>query len=350
MKDEDNKEYFSSSLAIRAGNEPSGYPYVSVIMPVHNEEEFIADSLNAILDQDYPLNRMEVIIADGMSSDNTKKIIHRIAKGSKVPVEIIDNHARIVPIGMNIAIQRAVGEIIVRIDGHTIVENDYIRQCVLTLKNTGATNVGGPMNAVGEGYICKGITLATSTPFGLGNSAFHYSIREQYVDTVYLGAFRKEILFKVGLFDENFVRHQDYELNYRIRKSGGKIFLSPKIRSRYYVRNSLRKLSKQYFQYGVWKGRFVRKYPEAVRLRHLVPPSFLSVLVLSGLFSVFSNISFLTFGLTVGAYALFILTAMIFFALKGQCMYLPALSIIFPCIHLTWGTGVWIGLFMKKLK
>jgi cellulose synthase/poly-beta-1,6-N-acetylglucosamine synthase-like glycosyltransferase len=324
-------------------------PFVSVIMPVRNESLYIERSLGAVLKQDYPHDLMEILIVDGMSTDLTRHKISHITENIDITVTVLDNPTLIVPAGMNIAIRRAKGDVIIRVDGHTIIETDYVRQCVEILERTGADNVGGPMRAIGDGYVTKGISIATSTPFGLGDSQFHYSDQEQFVDTVYMGAFRKEALTRVGFFDENFVRHQDYELNFRIRKSGGKIFLSPKIRSRYYVRDSLKKLWRQYFQYGYWKGKLLQRSPDSLKWRHLVPPIFVLMLFLAIISSTFSNEGRIFLILLIGIYGCFLIIASFMARRFGNRKYASILPVIFAGIHFSWGIGVWFGLLSKKL-
>jgi len=322
--------------------------FVSVVMPVRNEEKYIEQSLGAVLNQEYPHDKMEVLVADGMSTDNTRGEVARLASSTDIPVNILGNPAKIVPVGMNIAIRKAKGDVVVRIDGHTIIESDYIKQCVASLKRSGAANVGGRMRAKGNNYLTTGIAIATSTPFGIGNSAFHYSDREQFVDTVYMGAFWRDTLFKVGLYNENFKRHQDYELNYRIRKNGGRILLTPSIRSHYYVRDSLKKLCEQYFQYGVWKGRFIRVYPDSIKIRHIIPPVFIFLLFFSFILSLFAKSLYLNFGFILGAYIFFLLTGSCLMSAKGKTKFVPLLPVILACIHFSWGIGVWIGLLSTK--
>lgn len=325
-------------------------PFASLIMPVRNEAAFIDRSLGAVLAQDYPHDLMELLIADGMSTDGTRDVIARLSADQDIPVIVLDNPGLIASTGMNIAIERARGDIIFRVDGHTLLEPDYVSQCVAVLKRSEADNVGGPMRATGEDYLTEAISLATSTPFGLGNSAFHYSRREQYVDTVYMGAFRKETLLRAGLFDENFVRHQDYELNYRIRKNGGKIFLSPNIRSRYYVRDSLRKFCKQYMQYGFWKAKLLKRNPDSLKWRHVVAPLFVLSLFLGLMlsFSVRDGGVFLIF--LGSAYFLFLAIGTIMTCKFKYLKYVPLLPVIFTCLHLSWGLGVWMGFLSHKLQ
>ncbi len=261
-------------------------PLVTIAMPVLNEAEFIEDCLFAIYQQDYPAELLEIIVADGMSTDGTRDMVRRhvdgyrpldsqgTPKSTTVCVTMVDNPKRIVSSAMNAAIEAASGDIIVRIDGHTIIEPDYVTQCVAALTRSKAAGVGGPMICIGKGFVAEAIALTTSSRFGIGNSTYRTSqyFKELAVETTHMGAYQKSVLVEVGLFNEYFVRHQDYELDYRIRQSGGTILLTPDIKSTYYVRGRLRKLWRQYFQYGFWKGRFLRTNLTSLKLRHLVPP------------------------------------------------------------------------------
>ena len=178
------------------------------------------------------------------------------------------------PTGLNLALAAAEGEIIVRVDGHTNIEADYVRWCVEALERTGATNVGGRMDAVGRGRFGEAVAAATSSPFGVGGARFHYSNTEEWADTVYMGAWPRWVFEEIGLFDEELVRDQDDEFNYRLREHGGRILLSPKIKSVYSNRSNPLALWKQYFQYGFWKVRVLQKHPKQMRPRQFAPPLF----------------------------------------------------------------------------
>ncbi|HEY7543362.1 MAG TPA: glycosyltransferase family 2 protein, partial [Blastocatellia bacterium] len=218
-----------------------GKPFVTVIMPIRNEAGFITRSLGAALGQDYPGDRMEVIIADGMSTDATREVIAQLSEAHpRIAVRIVDNPEKIVPTGFNRALEQAKGDVIVRVDGHTIIASDYVRQCVAALERTGADNVGGRMEAVTHGRFGKAVAIATSSPFGVGGARFHYSNQEEYVDTVYMGAWPRSVFERVGLFDEEQVRNQDDEFNYRLLSHGGKILLTPQIKSKYYNRSTIK--------------------------------------------------------------------------------------------------------------
>ena len=321
-------------------------PFVTLIMPIRNEAGFIARSLGAVFLQDYPHHRMEVLIADGMSTDETRDVIASLAQNHpEIPVTVIDNSGRIVPTGINAALPRARGEIIVRVDGHTLIAPDYVRECVTTLKRSGAGNVGGRMDPVSEGRFGQATALATSSPFGVGGARFHYSDREEWVDTVYMGAWPRGVFDRIGLFDEELVRNQDDEFNYRLRSRGEKILLSPRIQSRYYNRSTLQSLWRQYLQYGYWKVRVMQKHPQQMQPRHFVPPLFVFSLVaflLMALFFPFAKWALLLVG---GAYVIANLAAsLIVVARKGGWRYLPLLPLTFAILHVAYGSGFLMGL------
>ncbi|MFZ5919793.1 MAG: glycosyltransferase family 2 protein [Chloroflexota bacterium] len=265
------------------------HPIISVILPIHNESATIERCLNAILAQDYPSDRMEILIVDGMSTDDTRDILKKFILHNSSFI-LLDNPGKIVPTGLNRALLRAKGEIIIRVDGHTLIAPDYVRRCVETLQRTQADNVGGRMNAVGNTPFGKAVALATSTPFGIGGGRFHYSDNEEWVDTVYMGAWPRQVFEKIGLFDEELVRDQDDEFNYRLRAAGGKVLLDPQIKSEYTVRSTPGALWRQYYQYGYWKVRVLQKHPRQMSLRQFVPPTFVLTLLLSALYFLFSTL------------------------------------------------------------
>jgi len=320
-------------------------PFVTLIMPIRNEAGFIASSLSAVLEQDYPHDRMEVLIADGMSTDETRHVIACLAKAYPgIRVTVLDNPGKIVPTGMNAALACAQGEIIVRVDGHTIVAPDYVRECIAALERTGASNVGGRMDPVSEGRFGQATALATSSPFGVGGARFHYSDREESVDTVYMGAWPRDVFHRIGFFDEELVRNQDDELNYRLRSQGGKILLSPLIKSRYYNRSTNHALWRQYLQYGYWKVRVMQKHPPQMRPRQFVPPLFVSALLIPLLTAPFFAIGKWIFLLVAGCYVIANLAASVVVARKSSWRLLPLLPSTFVILHVAYGFGFLIGL------
>lgn len=320
-------------------------PFVSIILPIRNEADFIERSLGAILQQEYPSNRLEVLIADGMSEDSTRDIIARIAKTTPIPVKIIENPQRIVPTGFNAALSVARGEVIVRIDGHTIVSHDYVLQCVeLLIANPDVVNVGGRMKAVSSTCFGQAVAAATSTPFGVGGARFHYTENEEYTDTVYMGAWWRRTLIKMGGFDEEFVRNQDDEFNYRLRAAGGKILISPKVKSTYYNRTTLRALWRQYYQYGVYKVRVMQKHLRQMRPRQFVPAAFVAGVIGGGVLSLFGKRISALWKLILVVYGFANLFASLVTAMRYSWHLFPYLPVVFLTLHLSYGLGFWRGM------
>ncbi len=319
-------------------------PFVTVIMPIRNEAAFIERSLGAVLAQDYPPERMEVLVADGMSTDHTREIIASLAQTSPVPVTLVDNPGRIVPTGFNRALAQARGEVIVRVDGHTLIEPDYVRECVAALGRSGADNVGGRMNAVSSSPFGAAVALATSSPFGVGGARFHYSDQEEWVDTVYMGAWPRSVFERLGGFDEEMVRNQDDEFNYRLQAAGGRVLLSPRIQSRYYNRSSLRSLWRQYYQYGLYKVRVLQKHPLQMRPRQFAPIALVSAVLGGALLAPFSRALRWLWLLAVALYAAANLLASVHTARRHGWEHLRFLPVVFGTLHFSYGLGFLRGL------
>ena len=321
-------------------------PSVTIIMPVRNEADYIKRSLTAILDQDFPLDQLEILIADGMSSDDTRDIIQDIAtEHPQLTIKILDNPGQIVPTGMNIALREANHDFIIRIDGHCEIAPDYIRRCIEHLQENNVDVVGGSIETIGENLRSEAFALAMGSAFGVGNSAFRIG-KDQAVltDSVPFPAFTRSIIEKAGYYDEELVRNQDDEYNYRIRKLGGKILLSPDIHSRYYSRGSFGNLWRQYYQYGYWKVRVLQKHPFQMSLRQFVPPAFVSGLVVLSALSFIPNFRLLAI---IGflAYVTPNVMASLFIAKQHGWKYLPLLPPAFAILHISYGMGFLVGLF-----
>ncbi len=254
------------------GGIPDTAPFVSVIMPVRNEADWIKRSLGAVLAQDYPADRFEVLVADGGSEDGSAEMLTALA-GEDARVRLIPNPGRIVATGLNNAIRAARGSVIARVDAHTVLASDYLSCGIDALERTGAENVGGPMVTSGGGPVGEAVSRAMQSRFGIG-ATFHFADNEHESDTTYMGMWTRSVFERVGLFDEELVRNQDDELNYRIRAAGGRIIVSPMLRSRYHNRQSWVALTRQFFEYGLWKVRVLQKHPRQMSVRHFVPPAF----------------------------------------------------------------------------
>ena len=315
-------------------------------MPIRNEALFITRSLGAVLAQDYPTDKLEILIADGMSDDETLDIIRGLSGAERV--RIIANPGKRQAEGLNAAIPQAKGDVIVRVDGHTIIAPNYVRECVQALTETGASNVGGMMDPVGITPVGKAIAAAGKSAFSVPTS-FHVSDKPQLTDTVYMGAWKREIFNRVGLYNESTTPNEDYELNYRIRQSGGKIYLTPRIRSQYFGRQTLRALARQYFKYGIGKTQTLRIHPKSVRLRHLVAPAFV-LWVVSGIVLALHPVLQIIW--IIGILAYLVLNGLFSFRLAQRfgLSLIGYLPLIFLTIHLAWGVGFWVGLGKMLVK
>ncbi len=320
-------------------------PFVTIIIPVRNEAHYIGSCLRSILEQDYPHERMEILVADGMSTDSTQRVVEEIATTASCPVRCIPNPGRIVPTGMNLALRQARGEIIIRVDGHCQVLPGFLSNNVRHLLAGEAEGVGGPMRAIGETPLAETIAVAMSSLFGVGGSAFRtLEGLTLYTDTVPFPAYGCAITRRVGLYDEELVRNQDDEYNYRIREAGGRLLLANDVRSVYYSRGSLGKLWKQYFQYGLWKVRVLQKHPRQMSLRQFVPLAFVLALAGAALAALLSSWGGALLGLVLGAYMAANLAASIYTAVRRGWRFLPLLPVCFAILHLSYGLGFLAGL------
>ena len=255
-------------------------------MPVRNEADYIEQAITAVLEQDYEAP-IEVIVADGMSDDGTRDVIDRLrarTRDSDRHVTVLDNPARTTPAALNRALARCRGAVIVRVDGHCVIPRHYVRRCVELLETTGAACVGGTLETVGETTTARAVAAAQSSWFGVGGAAFRVGrSRAGPVDTVAFGAYRREVFERLGQFDEDLVRNQDDEFNFRLRRAGEVIWLDPSVTSRYYSRADLRSLWRQYHDYGLYKVLVMRKHGQVAAARHVVPAAFVaSLLVAAG--------------------------------------------------------------------
>ncbi|MEI8078057.1 MAG: glycosyltransferase [bacterium] len=324
-------------------------PFISVIMPIRNEAEYIRRSLGAVLTQHYPPDRFEVVVVDGMSDDGTRETVREMTATlgtAGPPVHLLDNPARIVPPAMNIGLRVVRGEIIIRVDGHCEISPDYFRQCVEILARTGADCVGGPIQTVGETRMARAIATAQSATFGVGGVAFRTGrATPGFVDTVAFGAYHREVFTRIGVFDEELKRNQDDEFNFRLTQAGGRIWLDPAIHSRYFSRAAISSLWSQYYEYGFYKVRVIQKRSAIASWRHLVPAGF--ILALAGSFLLALVMWDWRWALTVlfpylvASLSVSILTA------RHAPRVLPLLPVVFATLHLSyglgflWGMGIW---------
>jgi succinoglycan biosynthesis protein ExoA len=327
---------------------------VSVIVPCYNEQARIEQLLNAIYEQSYPFNEIEVIIADGMSTDQTRTVINRFQDNHpKLLVRIIDNLKRAIPSGLNRAIEIAQGEYLIRLDAHSLPDRDYVRNCVLALESGKGDNVGGiwRIQAGTSSWIAKSIAITASHPLAVGDAHYRIGGVAQEVDTVPFGAFRRELIEKIGMFDETLLTNEDYEFNVRVRKSGGKVWMDPSIHSIYFARSTLLELSEQYWRYGYWKAQMLRRYPETVRWRQALPPLFVLSLLCLGLLSIVWFLARWLFTIIVILYTIIICMAGIHSSIKHRDLSLViGIPLATATIHLSWGLAFLWGIVLKPGK
>jgi glycosyltransferase involved in cell wall biosynthesis len=318
-------------------------PKVSIIVPCYNEQSTIRLLLEALCEQTYPRSGMEVIVADGLSTDGTREAIAAFKKDvPDLTVHIVDNPNRYIPSALNRAIEAARGEIIVRIDGHSKPYPDYVENCIAAHQAGLGDNVGGiwEIRPGADTWIAQSIAVAASHPLGVGDALYRHAQQAAEVDTVPFGSFQRTLVERLGFFDESLLTNEDYEFNARIRKSGGKIWLDPSIRSIYFARSTLGQLVRQYWRYGFWKWRMLRRYPDTLRWRQALPPLFvLSVLSLL-LLSLTIPLAGFLLAIEIFLYLSILLLAGIHAAVRNQKAYLIlGLPLGIFAMHLAWGSG-----------
>lgn len=338
--------------AAAAGDE---WPLATVVIPVRDEAGSIAECLRAVQAQDYPPERLEIFVVDGGSRDGSREIVGR-AIGDDERFRCLENPGGLVPVALNLGLAAAQGEVFLRIDAHTIVAPDYVRRCVERLRDSGAENVGGPMSPQGSSPLGCSIAAAMHCRFGVGPARFRYAREVEEVDTVYLGAFPRAVFARVGDFSAAMVRNQDYEMNYRIRRAGGRILVDPAIRSTYLVRPDLPSLARQFASYGYWKAQMLRRHPASLRPRQLAAPALVAALVVAAAASAATLSGVLRppqpalaawlLWLLPGLAALYLLASLGVACAVAWRQGLRAawpLPAVFATMHLAWGGGFWAG-------
>jgi glycosyltransferase involved in cell wall biosynthesis len=320
-----------------------------MIVPVRNEERYVGRCLSRLLRQDYPADRLEIVVVDGISEDRTRQIVEDVRRGhvAMQPVlRIIDDPGRERTTALNAGVRAAAGEVIMRVDARSMVPLDYVRRCVETLEATGADNVGGIQQPIAESPMQEAIGLAMSHPFGVGDAQFRIGKKSGFVDTVYLGSFRREVFRRVGLFDDVVpVLSEDSDINQRIRDRGGTVYLNTEIRPGYYPRETLRDLIALYFRYGVARAGNVLKHGKLTAWRQAVPPLFVLVLATLGLLGLVHEAFGAGFAVVLGAYVLADVGASTSLgARSGKWRLWPRLLAVFPCMHFAWAIGFFCGL------
>jgi glycosyltransferase involved in cell wall biosynthesis len=324
---------------------------VSVIVPCYNEEKTIALLLEALYKQTYPRAELEVLISDGQSSDGTRQVVANFHHAHPdLCVRIIDNPARSIPAALNRAITASSGAYIVRLDAHSMPYPDYVERCVSALQSGRGDNVGGvwEIHPANPGWQARSIAMAASHPLGVGDAHYRFTGQAQAVDTVPFGAYHRTLVEKIGQYDETLLTNEDYEFNTRVRQSGGVVWLDPAIRTVYFARPDLAALSRQYWRYGYWKARMLRRYPEAIRWRQALPPVFvLSILALLVL-AVWLPLVRWIFVLELASYSMLLLALGLRLGIKHLDIALVlGVPLAIATMHLTWG-GAFLWSLVRK--
>jgi len=320
-----------------------GLPSVSVVMPVVNEERHLRASVHRILDQDYP-GELDITLAVGPSRDNTAQVAADLS--AEYPnVHVVDNPSGATPTGLNLAINSSSGDVVVRVDGHAMIPSDYVSTAVAVLERTGADNVGGVMAAEGTGDFERAVAAAMTSKFGVGGASFHVGGGEGPALTVYLGCFRRSALERVGGYDETMERAQDWEMNLRIRTSGGVVYFTPDLHVTYRPRHTLKALARQYFDYGRWRREVARRHPDTISIRYLAAPVTVAAVTCGLGLSIAGVVTgrgaVVALGLMPGGvYGLGNLIASASVAAKsGDVSMMKRLPAVFATMHGAWGAG-----------
>lgn len=323
---------------------------VSVIIPVYNEESTIQLLLEAIYNQTYPRHEIQVVISDGMSTDTTRQVINHFSiQKPDLEILLVDNIKRIIPAALNRAIESANGEIIVRLDAHSVPYPNYIEMCVQAIEAGRGDNVGGrwEIKPGANTWQAKSIAVAASHPLGVGDARYRVGGEATQAETVPFGAFRRSLVEKVGWFNENLLTNEDYEYNVRIVKNGGKIWFDPSIQTIYFARATFKELARQYWRYGFWKGKMVRLFPKTLRWRQFLPPLFVCSLLFFFILSWFISMARWCFMAEIGIYSFILLLAgtQKAFSMKDWRLIFGILFAI-AVMHFSWGTSfVWSLLY-----
>jgi succinoglycan biosynthesis protein ExoA len=315
---------------------------VSIVVPCYNEKARIQSLLDAIYAQTYPRSAMEVVIADGMSTDGTRMVISGWSGAhSDLKLRVVDNVKQIIPSAVNLSIENARGQIIIRLDSHSQPYPDYVARIISALDSGMGDNVGGiwEIRPGSDTWFAESIAVAASHPLGVGDALYRHAKKAAYVETVPFGAFRRELWERIGKFDETLLTNEDYEFNTRIIKSGGRIWLNPEIRSIYYSRSTIVELIKQYWRYGFWKYKMLKRYPKSLRWRQALPPLFVLTLIMDILLAWVPLFSVI-FTLELLLYFIVLIVIGIIEAFRAKKLYFSiGIPVSIASMHFSWGSG-----------
>ncbi len=318
---------------------------MSIVIPLHNDAASINAAVESCIGQAYP-GHLEVVIAEGASNDESRSAAEKLAR-EHPDVLVVENPSGTTAAGLNEAIRASSGSVIVRCDARSVLPRGYVQTAVEILNETGAANAGGMQVPEGDTSLQRAIALAMSSPMGAGDARFRRGGEPGPTDTVYLGVFRRDFIEPLGLFDERFLRNQDYELNWRIRSAGGVVFFDPRLQVRYQPRATLNSLARQYRDYGLWKRLMLRIHPRSVRARQLAAPVLVASLAGSALLAL--TPWRVLAGVVPVVYAGSVVLATVWSLRRSRDGAALILPIVYPTMHLAWGWGFLLGQFDRRL-
>lgn len=323
------------------------FPFISLIIASRNEEQFIRRCLDSIIQQTYPRHRLEVLVVDGMSSDKTKERVKEYIQNYPF-IQLLENPKKLTPFAMNIGIKNSKGDVIILVNAHSLLDKDFLKNSIHYLNRTGADAVGGMLESINEesSSIAKAIPIATDSIFGAGGRRYRNRLEEGFVrDTLPYCAYRRDLIDRIGWIDEDLIRDQDEEFNYRILKNGGKIYYTPRIKSYLYIRPDFRRVWKQHFQYGYFKPLVAQKAGGIFTWRQTIPSIFVGSLFITGLFSLFIKYSLWGFFLILGSYIGLNLLFSLILSIRESFKLFPLIAISFATLHVSYGFGYIKGIF-----
>lgn len=318
-------------------------PKVSIIVPCYNEQSTIRLLLEALCTQTFPRAELEVIVSDGMSQDGTRDAIAGFQKDfPELDVRLVDNPRRTIPAGLNRALEASRGDLIIRLDAHSKPYPDYVERCLEAHEAGRGDNIGGvwEIQPGAPTWIAESIAVAASHPLGVGDAMYRLAATASEVDTVPFGSYHRSLVDRIGGYNESLLTNEDYEFNVRIRKSHGRVWLDPSIRSVYFARPTLEELIRQYWRYGYWKWRMLRNFPGTLRWRQALPPLFVLSLVSLFFISLIVPLGWWLLAGELFVYFSVLLLAGIHAAIKHcKLSLLPGLPLAITAMHIPWGSG-----------
>jgi len=321
----------------------------SIIIPTFNEQDNIGNCLDSIINQNYDMSLVDIVIVDGHSSDNTISKI-QVYQRKFTNISLLENPVRKTPTSLNIGIKKSKGEVIIILGAHASLDPDFIYFNNKYLNEMNVKVTGGTQLNIGFSFVQKAVALAMENPFGMGSAPYRWSRKEQFVDTVVYAAYKRELFDEIGYFEENFSISEDSELNWRIRKAGYKIFFSPNIKSYYHPRRTVSKFIQQMFRYGILRVHMFKKHKSAVKITHLIPPSFVVTLILIFIFTLSAVLNPIFLFALLLCYFMVNLLSVLLKISKENLQFIPLVSFLIFMLHFSWGLGFIVGLFLPRSK